>query len=78
MERKRIFIGTVDKALRFLRVTEDLNASIYLVDENLFLDAGALLAVLSLNLEKPWKIEIKGNNDDCETAVHALKDYILE
>lgn len=76
MERKTIYFGDVEKALKFIQKTEFVDAKMRLVSGTKSVDAKSLLGVFSLDLSRPILLEIYGDDEVRQQALEALAEYV--
>lgn len=78
MERKKIYFGSVDNALRFVQKSEKTQAMMRLVSGSKIVNAKSLLGVFTLDLSKTLTLEVSGDEDSRSEAIDAVRDYIKE
>ena len=78
MERKKIYFGDVEKALRFIQMTEYIDAKMRLVSGPRTVDAKSLLGVFSLDLKQVMYLEVYGDEMNRQQAFDALQEYLQD
>ena len=76
MERKEIYLGSIENALRFIAKTDRMHAVMRIVGDSKNIDAKSLLGVLSLDLKEPVLLEVRGDAQSREEVWHELFDYL--
>lgn len=76
MEKKKIFFGSVEKALEFVECASKTDAEIRLISGTSIVNGKSLLGVLSLNLTEPITLEIRGDVNSSLNAIKTLNNYI--
>lgn len=78
MERKKVYFGSVENALKFIQKTDNINAGMKLVSDTKIIDAKSILGVFSLDLSEPILLEVRGDDKSRKEAWKALRDYVRE
>ena len=76
MERKMIYLGSFERAVRFVYSATESDARILLVSGSSTINGKSLLGVFTLNLAEPITLEIHGDKRSKEDAIHTLSSYI--
>lgn len=73
----KIKIGNVEKARRFVRITNKADFDIDLISGNrTYLDAKSLMGILSCDYQKPLKLDIHASESEGEYLVSELAEYL--
>ncbi|MDO4473245.1 MAG: HPr family phosphocarrier protein [Eubacteriales bacterium] len=76
VERKNVYFGDVERALRFIQKTESVDAKMKLVSGTKTVDAKSLLGVFSLDLSQPIMLEVYGDDLIRQQAFEELSEYL--
>lgn len=78
MERKKIYLGSVEKAIAFVTASGRAEAVMHLVSGTVTVDAKSILGVFSMKLDQPMFVEIFGDDNSREMAKRMIKDYLTD
>lgn len=78
MERKKVYFGSVENALKFIQKTDHINAGMKLVSDTKIIDAKSILGVFSLDLSEPILLEVRGDDKSRKEAWKMLHDYVRD
>lgn len=76
MERKQIYLGNVECALRFIEKAEQENAKMKLISGSKTVDAKSLLGVFTLDFSKPIMLEVIGDDASTKQALEVVGEYL--
>lgn len=78
MERKIIYLGTIENAIRFVNIVDNLKAGITLRHGTRSVSGKSILGIFSLNLNEPLDMEVCGDDGSRQEVLEAIDDYIRE
>ena len=77
MERRLVYLGSIEKAIAFITALGKVEASASLISGWRTVNAKSVLGVLSLDLDKILILEISGSKKTIDLAEHAVGSYII-
>lgn len=78
MERKKIYLGSVEKAIAFVTASGKAEAVMHLISGAVTVDAKSILGVFSMKLDQPMLVEIIGDDSSREKAKQIIREYLTE
>lgn len=78
MERRAVYLGNFDNAVRFVNAVEDSNIRMAFLVRGKVIDAKSLLGILSLDLKEPLLLEINGDEDGRKNVLRSIREFLWE